>query len=126
MQSPVIVHVCILHGWASSACDTVPQRRWYEIDQAEVLRVKQKALQANEAPMKFADNEGARIPVRASQVHQISADLAEAGWPNALQDAGLDGRQLVHWHAEGLLMYLAEQDVRNLLIEASRVGHAAL
>ena len=87
--------------------------------------MKQRALQASGAPLRIADNGGACIPVRVPQVTQISADLAEAGWSEALQSAGLDSKQLVHWHAEGLLMYLTEQDVRKLLMEASRVSHPA-
>ncbi|KAK9803788.1 hypothetical protein WJX73_008528 [Symbiochloris irregularis] len=51
--------------------------KWYEIDLSEVLRVKEKALQANGAPMNAEDNAGARVPVRASQFEQF---LGECGW----------------------------------------------
>ncbi|KAK9805049.1 hypothetical protein WJX73_006997 [Symbiochloris irregularis] len=94
--------------------------RWYEIDRQEVLRVKEKILQASGAPMRSADNEGASIPVRASEVIPIVTDFEQPGWPRALQDAGFDSKQPVLWHAEGLFNYLTADAVERVLTEASQ------
>lgn len=72
-----------LHQWldaaaANSDCMTdtlLPGAwcRWFEVDQAEVLAVKQKVLHANGAPLDMRDNSSARIPVRVSQARIQSA-----------------------------------------------------
>lgn len=96
--------------------------RWFEIDQAEVLRVKEKALKASGAPMRAADNEGATIPVNVAEVVPVVTDFEQPGWPSALRDAGFDSQQPVLWHAEGIFNYLTAATVERVLIEASQVS----
>jgi methyltransferase (TIGR00027 family) len=80
--------------------------RVYEVDQAEVLALKQRRLGA-------AVPSSIRIPV--------PVDLAD-DWPAALEAQAFSRTLPTVWLAEGLLPYLDESLVRGLLARVSRIS----
>jgi methyltransferase (TIGR00027 family) len=74
--------------------------RLYELDRPEVLAAKGEVL-ARARP--------------ACERRTIGADLGHASWSEALSEAGYRTREPSIWLLEGLLFYLDETAVRNLL-----------
>ena len=76
-------------------------RQVFEIDQALVLRVK-NALLSNA----LAENGLREIcdGVDQTRVIAVEADLSQAGWEDALVEAGFDPSQPSAWILEGLTM----------------------
>jgi methyltransferase (TIGR00027 family) len=72
----------------------------YELDRPEVLAAKAATL-------------AGALPRCRWQT--VGVDLAEPAWPEALAAAGFDPREPSAWLVEGLLMYLEEATVRDLL-----------
>lgn len=79
--------------------------RLYELDTADVLAFKERALDAH----------GARP---ACERVAVPCDLRE-DWPAAVRAAGLDPAVPTAWIAEGLLIYLSPEDNERLL---ARIG----
>lgn len=105
-----------------SGMDTRPWRldlpsgiRWFEVDRSNVLAVKCKLLAKHgaEVPGQLLTFP-AQYPMQATSWTSLEADLGERGWSKALLDKGLDPAVPTVWIAEGLLMYLDEQEVANL------------
>jgi methyltransferase (TIGR00027 family) len=80
----------------------------FEVDRAEVLTYKQAALTGVH-------------PSCELQVY-VHADLREANWPDQLCDAGFDPSCPAVWLAEGLLFYIPEQAIGDLLERVSSLA----
>ncbi|GAB4822265.1 hypothetical protein N2152v2_009311 [Parachlorella kessleri] len=116
-----------------SGMDTRPWRldlpsgvHWYEIDREDVLSAKQRALQqlgvqfSRRGQPPAAAGEGKVVtafPLKAKSWTALEADLCSPGWSQRLQAAGFDPSLPTVWVAEGLLMYLTQQEVDALLQE---------
>ena len=74
----------------------------YELDRPEVLRAKEKVLLTA----------GARI---SHERRALGVDLTHPSWIHELRAAGYDIAQPSAWLVEGLLMYLSDTEVRELL-----------
>jgi len=74
----------------------------FELDRPAVLAVKQAALGSEELPATVT-----RRPV--------AVDLVAPGWERALIEAGYDPTRASAWLLEGLLYYIEEDQVRQLL-----------
>jgi methyltransferase (TIGR00027 family) len=83
--------------------------RWYELDRADVLQVKQQVL----------DSLGA---VPRCRRWPVDVDLERADWGTALVEAGFEPLAPSLWVVEGLLPYLEESAVRELLARISRLA----
>jgi methyltransferase (TIGR00027 family) len=79
-----------------------PGTRLYELDQPEVLNAKDEILA----------HRGAQP---ACKRHVIGVDLGRPSWSKALLNAGYEGQEPSVWLMEGLLFYMPETAVRNLL-----------
>lgn len=121
-----------------------PQLSWFEVDKADVLAAKQRALQEAGAGFtaaassaaaadssKQADSGGSsssdssvQHPLRVGQWACASADLQKAGWVRKLQEAGLQADTPTAWAAEGLLYYLEPSTVGAMLKEAASISPA--
>jgi methyltransferase (TIGR00027 family) len=82
--------------------DWPPQTRLYELDQPEVLDTKDRVI------------EGARAKARCER-RTVGVDLERADWPEALRAAGYRPELPSVWLIEGLLFYLTELAVHELL-----------
>lgn len=82
-----------------------PGTRVYEIDLPEVLSVKEDLLA----------HAGASTETLAYKRLPVGADLARKAWPRALAETGHNAEKPTVWLAEGILLYLAETEVRALL-----------
>ncbi|GAB4822266.1 hypothetical protein N2152v2_009312 [Parachlorella kessleri] len=60
-----------------------------------------------------------KYPLRASFWSGVACDLCSLGWTQSLQAAGFDPSLPTVWVAEGLLMYLTQQEVEALLDEVA-------
>jgi methyltransferase (TIGR00027 family) len=85
--------------------DWAPGTQLYELDRPGLLALKDDLL----APT------GAQ-PLRSR--HVVGVDLAQP-WAQALLDAGFDAQAPSAWLVQGLVQYLPEEAVRNLLQELS-------
>ncbi|MET9144877.1 SAM-dependent methyltransferase [Streptomyces sp. NPDC058319] len=79
-----------------------PGTRLFEVDLAPVLAFKQRVL----------DERGA---VPRCERATVAADLVHDDWAGGLVRAGLDPERPTAWLAEGLLVYLTEQEAAHLL-----------
>jgi methyltransferase (TIGR00027 family) len=81
----------------------------YELDQPAVLAAKAATLaQLGAEPV--------------CQRHTLGVDLAQEGWAESLCGAGYDPQAPSAWLAEGLLMYLHDPAVQQLLLAAARLA----
>lgn len=96
-------------------------RRWFEVDQADVIQSKEILLSRMGAAIRAEDNAKAQIPLAAAECHRLSADLSMDGWPAELEAKGFSKAQPTLWHAEGLLNYLSPGAVEKLLKDLSMV-----
>jgi O-methyltransferase involved in polyketide biosynthesis len=92
---------------------------WFEVDVPEVVAAKRRQLAALGAGFDRSKAAGARHALRAASWTGLSADLGRPGVVAALVAAGFDVGQPTVWVAEGLLMYLTEQQTDDLLEEAA-------
>lgn len=83
--------------------------RLYELDHPEVLSAK-------DAIIADAGNEA------TCERRAIGADLADSSWPRMLLDAGYRQQEPSVWLIEGLLVYLSESAVRELLENVSSLA----
>ena len=66
---------------------------------------------------------GAKHPLKAASYKSLSVDLEERGWSNKLMASGGFNPDLPSvWIAEGLVMYISEEGVDNLLREVHAVA----
>lgn len=65
---------------------------------------------------------GAKYPFRAASYTSLTVNLEKEGWSQELLAAGFDPATPSVWLAEGLVMYLSEAAVGNLLREAHKVS----
>lgn len=65
---------------------------------------------------------GVKHPLKAARWVSVAVDLTQQGWPDALRAAGFDAARPTVWAAEGLLMYLPEDAVRQLLVTAAALS----
>ncbi|WP_176728911.1 SAM-dependent methyltransferase [Thermogemmatispora onikobensis] len=79
-----------------------PAMTVFELDQPDVLHYKEGILQAQQA------RPGCRR-------HLIPADLTETSWPTHLLEAGYDPALPAIWLVEGLLFYLPNEAIHQLL-----------
>lgn len=87
-----------------------PQTRLYELDRPEVLAAKGTVI----------DRTGARP---ACERHAIGADLGgHPSWSEALLEAGYEVREPSVWLVEGLLFYMSEGVVHQLLDTVSALA----
>ncbi|HYL99567.1 MAG TPA: SAM-dependent methyltransferase [Blastocatellia bacterium] len=86
-----------------------PRTRFYELDQAPVIELKEHLLKKENARTKYR-----RIA--------LEADLTKS-WLSSLREAGFQNRRSV-WIMEGLLYYLSEPGVRRLLSDISSCAAA--
>jgi methyltransferase (TIGR00027 family) len=84
--------------------------RLFEVDQSEVLRLKDQVLRERDAQP------------RCDRV-TIAADL-RTGWSSALVDAGLKPSEPSAWLAEGLLVYLERDVVEHLVDDVTGLSPA--
>ena len=68
------------------------------------------------------DGAGVRHPLKAASYTSLTANLEREGWSAELLAAGFDPAVPSVWIAEGLVMYLSEDAVGNLLREARKVS----
>lgn len=79
----------------------------FEVDVKEVLERKEHILDCMKP-----------LPVvQAGSRRTVIADLSKKGWVKELKSAGFDPRVRTIWLVEGLLYYLSEERVRELLSE---------
>jgi methyltransferase (TIGR00027 family) len=89
-------------NWAPHTC-------LYELDRPEVLAAKEAVI--------------ARLGVQPTcERHAIGVDLANRSWSKALLEAGYKARELCLWLMEGLLFYMAEAAVHQLLDTVSTLA----
>lgn len=88
--------------------------RLYELDRPEVLHAKGEVL--------------ARVGAKpACERRTIGVDLSHSSWSEALSEAGYRAREPSVWLMEGLLFYLGETAVRDLLgISGTLAGRGSL
>lgn len=92
-----------------------PGVRWLEADLPSVASAKREQLAQLGAG--FEPGQTCSHPLRAASWAILPADLSQPGWTKALVEAGLDCTQPIVWVAEGLLMYLKNDQVTALLRE---------
>lgn len=79
-----------------------PGTRVYELDLPEVLELKEELLTRTGA-------------AESCERRLVGTDLASDGWVRNLREAGHDAERPTIWLAEGILLYLAETEVRGVL-----------
>ncbi|KAL4856793.1 General transcription factor IIH subunit 2 [Chlorella vulgaris] len=94
--------------------------RWLEADLPSVASAKREQLEQLGAG--FEPGQACSHPLRAASWAIMPADLSQPGWTKALIEAGLDCNQPIVWVAEGLLMYLSNDQVTALLREMAEVS----
>lgn len=72
--------------------------------------------------MRSPPGSGAKHPLMVATWSSVAADLRQPGWVEALVAAGFDAARPTVWAAEGLLMYLPEDAVRQLLTTARAIS----
>ncbi|PRW60657.1 S-adenosyl-L-methionine-dependent methyltransferase [Chlorella sorokiniana] len=92
-----------------------PGVRWWEVDMPHVVAAKRRQLAQLGAALTAAAPAAHAHPLRAAAWQAVPADLGQPGWGEALQAAGLDASKPVVWVAEGLLMYLTDDQAAALL-----------
>ncbi|KAG1667862.1 hypothetical protein FOA52_011050 [Chlamydomonas sp. UWO 241] len=98
-----------------------PAVTWYEVDRADVLRAKKKALRRAGASFE-AGKVKAKHPLAAAEWSGVALDLQEPGWSAALLAAGFSPSKPTVWVLEGLLYYLEPEAVPAMLKEAASVS----
>jgi methyltransferase (TIGR00027 family) len=89
--------------------DWASHTRLYELDRPEVLAAKEAVI--------------ARVGVcPACERHAIGVDLANRSWSKALLEAGYEAREPCVWLMEGLLFYMVEAAVHQLLDTVSTLA----
>ncbi|KAL6749518.1 S-adenosyl-L-methionine-dependent methyltransferase [Haematococcus lacustris] len=113
---------------------------WFEVDQADVLAVKQRVLRRlgasfvptpvgqNSAPRGLralatrAARRSIRHPLQSARYSAVAADLQVPGWSRALVAAGFNPSAATVWVLEGLLYYLQPHSVPGMIQECARVS----
>eukprot|EP01105_Mastigella_eilhardi_P016300 TRINITY_DN3716_c0_g1_i1.p2 TRINITY_DN3716_c0_g1~~TRINITY_DN3716_c0_g1_i1.p2 ORF type:complete len:192 (+),score=33.10 TRINITY_DN3716_c0_g1_i1:482-1057(+) len=80
------------------AQDTV---QWFELDLPEVMHYRNEVLR--------------KTHTSGKRIHQVASDLSSPEWVDKLTSAGLNTRESAVWVVEGLLMYLPQAGVSDLL-----------
>ena len=93
-------------------CELSDQVALFEVDRQEVLDRKERLLAEVEP----------RPQVRAGSRTVVDADLAEAHWTRKIEEAGFDRAVKTVWLLEGLLYYLEEERVTQLLREVWEIS----
>mmetsp|Transcript_1012 Transcript_1012/g.2362 ORF Transcript_1012/g.2362 Transcript_1012/m.2362 type:complete len:293 (+) Transcript_1012:823-1701(+) len=101
-----------------------PGVAWFELDQADVMAAKLATMTAAGAQLRGGTSQGsgAKHPLMVATWSSVAADLCQPGWVEALVAAGFDAARPTVWAAEGLLMYLPEDAVRQLLTTARAIS----
>lgn len=86
-----------------------PGTRLYEVDLPEVLESKEELLTHTDA-------------AESCERRVVGTDLAADGWVRDLGEAGHNAEKPTVWLAEGILLYLAEPEVRGVLAGVDRLS----
>jgi O-methyltransferase involved in polyketide biosynthesis len=117
---------------------------WFDVDRQDVLDAKEILLEKHGAEVDLMSPvrrsmsknsmleskigsidhhfEGVQYPLRCASRVGVAADLGHKGWTKSLMAAGFDPNRPTVWIAEGLLMYLEEEHVGELLEETRSIS----
>lgn len=117
---------------------------WFDVDRQDVLDAKEILLEKYGAEVDLMSPvrrsmsknsmleskigsidhhfEGVQYPLRCASRVGVAADLGHKGWTKSLMAAGFDPNRPTVWIAEGLLMYLEEEHVGELLEETRSIS----
>lgn len=100
----------------------VSNANWFEVDRADVLRVKASVLSRAGASFSRERNSRAKFPLKCKSWIGVPLDLEEMGWTKKLIAAGFDLSRPTCWVLEGLLYYLEPSSVPLILREAASIS----
>lgn len=99
-----------------------PRTVWLEVDTADVVLAKRHGLENAKADLSLDDGLGFH-PLRCAEWSIHAADLSVTqDWQAILEEHGFDTKQPIVWILEGVLMYLNQEGVHELL---SDLGNAS-
>jgi len=100
-----------------------PGTAWWEVDRADVVNVKRRCLRNAGAELPGGGAVGPTLQLRCARWAAIVADVADDNdWVPALTAEGFDPEQPTVWVLEGLLMYLPQESVDDLLARLAEMS----
>lgn len=98
------------------------QVKWLEVDNAEVVQAKRHRLDSLNVQTEPVEHVGFH-PLRCSEWFMHAADLScGQDWESVLGQYGFDASLPIVWVIEGVLMYLSQESVHELLQDLAKVS----